>query len=49
MPIPKPKEKESKEEFVKRCVSSKVMNKEYPDREQRYAVCQSQWDKKKED
>lgn len=29
-----------------RCLSSDVMNKEYPDDKQRYAICSSQWENK---
>lgn len=46
MPIPKPKPKEKEKEFIKRCMSSKTMNNEYPDEKQRFAICQSQIKKK---
>lgn len=29
-----------------RCMGTKLMNDDYPDQKQRYAVCQSQWDDK---
>ena len=45
MPLPKPN-KEKKSEYMSRCMSSKKMNEEYPDEEQRYAVCQSTWEEK---
>ena len=49
-PIPSPGKKESKKEFINRCVSDPKMNDEYPNSDQRYAVCQRQWtDKKAED
>lgn len=46
MPQPKPKPKENKKDFMNRCMSDPTMTKEYPKKDQRYAVCQSQWDKK---
>lgn len=49
MPLPKPKKDESKEEFMDRCMGDSVMLKEYPDNDQRYAVCESQWDGSKKD
>jgi hypothetical protein len=47
MPLPKPSEKQSKEEFISSCMGSDVMNKEFPNNSQRYAVCQSQWQRSK--
>lgn len=49
-PVPRPKKGEKKKDFHSRCMSSSVMKSEYPDTEQRNAVCFSQWrgkDKKK--
>ena len=49
MPIPIPymgKNSESKKDFLKRCVSDSVMNKEFPDSKRRIAVCFSQWKRK---
>lgn len=45
MPMPKPKDKETKKEFLDRCMGDDLMNKEYPDEKQRYAACNSLWDK----
>lgn len=42
MPIPQRGEKEDKDAFMQRCMSSDVMNKEYPDNKQRVAICISQ-------
>lgn len=39
MPIPKPKKGEPSKEFISRCMASDVMNKEYPKKDQRAAVC----------
>ena len=47
MPLPSPNSGESKEKFLDRCMENDSMNSEYPDRDQRYAVCNSQWDKSK--
>jgi len=47
MPLPKVVKGESKKKFMDRCLSSDIMNKEYPDNKQRYAVCNSIWDKSK--
>jgi len=42
MPFPKPGN-ESHDEFLKRCMADEVMNREYPESDQRYAVCNSIW------
>lgn len=39
MPIPKRRKDEEKSAFISRCMSDSVMNKDYPDNSQRYAVC----------
>ena len=39
MPIPSPENKENKQKFLQRCMSSDVMKKEYPNKDQRVAVC----------
>ena len=50
MPLPKPRSGETKAKFMQRCMGSEVMNKEYEDTDQRYAVCNTQWENKdKED
>jgi hypothetical protein len=46
MPIPNPGKKESKNEFISRCMSNDGMNKEY-EQKQRYAICMSQWEEVK--
>lgn len=48
MPMPKPKSGESKEDFLDRCMGDSTMVGEYDDEDQRYAVCNSIWDKKKD-
>ena len=47
MPLPAPKNNENHDDFIERCMSNEIMQKEYPDQKQRYAICQSQWDEKK--
>jgi len=50
MPMPKPKKGESKDDFLERCMGNDTMNDEFPDNDQRYAVCNDLWrDKKKKE
>lgn len=44
MPLPEPKEGESEKEFISRCMTDESMESEFPESDQRYAVCQKQWD-----
>jgi HK97 family phage prohead protease len=48
MPMPTPKDGESKQDFLDRCMGDETMNEDYPDNDQRYAVCLSQWEKEKD-
>lgn len=43
MPIPKPKEDETQDEFMERCMADEIMVSEYPDEKQRYAICMVQF------
>jgi len=43
MPIPQPKQSESENEFMQRCMSDEKMISEYPT-EQRAAICRSAFD-----
>ena len=43
MPIPQPRDNESQNDFISRCMSDEKMKEEYPDEQQRYAVCASQF------
>lgn len=43
MPLPKPNNTETREDFLSRCMGNSTMRAEYPNQDQRYAVCQSQW------
>ena len=47
MPLPKPKKQETKDDFIDRCMGDDSMNEEYPDTDQRRAVCENQWGGKK--
>ena len=47
MPLPKPSEDEEQDDFIKRCMSNDIMNNEYPDTDQRLAVCNSLWEDRK--
>lgn len=43
MPLPTPNGNETQDEFVERCMGADAMKEEYPDKDQRLAVCFSQW------
>lgn len=45
MPLPTPDPGESKQEFVSRCIEilTKYESERFPTREQRAAICYSQW------
>lgn len=43
MPIPKPNDGESQDKFISRCMGNDTMNADYPDNEQRAAICYSSW------
>lgn len=45
MPLPKRTATETREKFMQRCMSNPTMVKEYPDKDQRLAVCAKQWSK----
>lgn len=47
MPIPKPKDGESKDDFISRCMGNDTMVEEYPDQKQRAAICFSAWKENK--
>ena len=47
MPLPTPNKNQSQDSFIKSCMSSEVMKKEFPNNKQRQAVCFSQYHKKK--
>lgn len=41
--MPDPKQNESKNDFIKRCMGDPESVRSYPDQSQRYAVCNSKW------
>ena len=43
MPLPTPNAGEERDAFLNRCMISPVMGEDFPDRDQRLAVCSSQW------
>jgi len=46
MPLPAPRKGEEKKDFISRCMGDEVMREEYPETDQRRAVCERQWDDK---
>ena len=46
MPEPKPSANEDHDAFMERCMGDSMMNHDYPDQDQRLAVCSRQWDGK---
>lgn len=48
MPIPRPHKSETHDDFIGRCMADEVMNAEYGDTKQRYAICQTQWENRGE-
>lgn len=46
MPLPVPKPGEEKNNFIARCMINDKMRGEFPDLEQRLAVCEKQWENK---
>jgi len=44
VPLPEKRQGETRDNFVQRCMGDDVMVREFPDAEQRRAVCQRQWE-----
>ena len=42
MPIPKPSEDQSKDDFISECMNNETMKEEY-EQKQRLAICYSSW------
>lgn len=49
MPLPRPRKNETKDKFISRCMENKISNKEFPDTDQRYAMCNTRWKRGSED
>ena len=49
MPLVKPKDKETREDFISRCMSDDKTTSEYPATDQRLAVCSSQYENRKKE
>ncbi len=47
MPLPSPNKKQEKSDYISNCMGNNTMKSEFPKQSQRYAVCQSKWDKTK--
>lgn len=47
MPLPKPRPQESDNQFINRCMIDDTMSSEYPNRNQRYAICNNLLTQKK--
>jgi hypothetical protein len=47
MPLPKPKNKEKKSDFVSRCISEVAKDPKFKDNKQRIAICYTQFDEAK--
>lgn len=47
MPLPIPKPGETEKKFVDRCMANPTTNDDFPEVQQRFAVCMSQWRKAK--
>jgi len=43
MPLPKPRAEEAQRDFMLRCRADETMQAEYPNEQQRLAVCYIQW------
>jgi hypothetical protein len=43
MPLPTPNENEPQDDFISRCMSNDIAQADFPDQEQRTAVCFQQW------
>lgn len=49
MPLPRPNKGEKQDDFIDRCMANPTVKDEFPDNDQRLAVCFSQWKKGKRD
>lgn len=42
--MPSPGPNETEDEFIQRCMADPEAREDFPDQDQRFAFCQSQWD-----
>lgn len=49
MPLPKPRAGEGRDRFLDRCMDDAQARTDFPERDQRFAVCNSQWRKRNKD
>lgn len=47
MSLPRPSNGQKKKDFISVCMANPTMNKEFKDSGQRFAVCETQWEKSK--
>lgn len=43
--MPTPRENETREEFITRCMSDEEAMTDFPEQDQRFAFCQSEWER----
>lgn len=46
--MPRPRDNETKGEFMGRCMDDEESKRDFPDRDQRLAFCLNQWERKDE-
>ena len=44
--MPSPNKGETKEHFISRCMGDEEANSTFPEQDQRYAFCNSQWERR---
>ncbi len=44
MPLPKPRDGQTQDEFIQMCMGETVMVEDFPDQGQRFAICRTQWE-----
>ena len=49
MPLVKPRDKEKRKDFLERCMGDQTSVDDFPDRSQRFAVCNGLYNDKKEE
>jgi hypothetical protein len=49
LPVPTPRDDEEENDFISRCMSNETMKDDFPDNDQRLAVCFSAWERGQDD